>query len=119
MGGWLSKRFGQDMVVVGFATNEGECTTAKTTAVNLQTTEIEPGPDGSFEALARATGIPRFLVDLRRAKPPVAARLQGLTLRSIGVSAPKQQFRPVALSREFDVMAWVEKTRPTRALQSN
>lgn len=122
IGDWLAKRFGQDLVVVGFATNEGQCTTAKTTAANLEATEIQPGPDGSFEALARTSGVPRFLLDLRRAKPgsQVAARLQGgLTLRSIGVSTPKQEFFPAALSREFDVIAWVEKTQATRALTTH
>ncbi|TMQ55703.1 MAG: erythromycin esterase family protein [Candidatus Eisenbacteria bacterium] len=122
MGDWLAKRFGKDMVVVGFATNEGQCTTAKTSAANLEATEIQPGPDGSFEALARASGVPRFLLDLRRAKPgsQIAARLhEGLTLRSIGLSTPKQEFFPAALSREFDVIAWVEKTQATRTLATH
>ena len=122
MGDWLAKRFGTDMVVVGFATNEGQCTTAKTSAANLEATEIEPGPTGSFEALARASGIPRFFLDLRRVEPgsQVATQLQGkLTLRSIGVAKPKQEFYPTALLKEYDVIAWVEKTQATRPLNSH
>jgi erythromycin esterase-like protein len=119
MGDWLAKRLGKDMVVIGLATNEGQCTTTRTTSANLEATPIEPGPKGSFEAFAHASGIPRFLLDLRRAEPgsEVAMQLQGgLTLRSIGVATPKQQFRPAALSKEFDVIAWVEKTQGTRRL---
>jgi erythromycin esterase-like protein len=119
MGDWLAKRLGKDMVVVGFATNEGRCTTTKTTSAHLEATEIRPGSDGSFEALARASGIPRFLLDLRRAEPgtSVAARLRGeLTLRSIGVATPTQEFFPTALSKEYDVIGWVEKTQATRPL---
>jgi len=119
MGDWLARRLGKDMVVIGLATNEGQCTTTRTTSANLEASEIQPGPDGSFEALAQATGIPRFFLDLRRAKQgsQVAAQLQdGLTLRSIGPVTPKQEFWPAALSREFDVIAWVEKTHATRPL---
>jgi len=118
MGDWLAKRLGNDMVVVGFATNEGRCTTTKTTSANLEATQIQPGPEGSFEALARASGIPRFLLDLRRMEPRsrIAAQLAGgLTMRSIGVRTPEQEFWPSAVSREYDVIAWVEKTQATRA----
>jgi erythromycin esterase-like protein len=117
MGDWLAKRFGADMVVFGFATNEGQCTTTATTSANLEATGIQPGPEGSFEALARASGIPRFLLDLRRARrgSPVAARLAGgLTMRSIGPATPKQEFWPAAVAREYDAIAWIEKTQATR-----
>ena len=119
MGEWLAKRFGNDMVVIGFATNEGQCTTTKTTSAHLEATQIQPGPEGSFEALARASGIPRFLLDLRRTEPgsPIAAQLAGgLSMRSIGVLTPEQEFWPSAVSREYDVIAWVEKTQATRPL---
>ncbi len=118
MGEWLGKRFGNDMVVIGFATNEGQCTTTKTTSAHLEATQIQPGPDGSFEALARASGIPRFLLDLRLLEPRsrIATQLAGgLTMRSIGVLTPEQEFWPSAVSREYDVIAWVEKTQATRA----
>ncbi len=119
MGDWLAKRCGSDMVVFGFATNEGQCTTTKTTSAHLEATRIQPGPEGSLEALARASAIPRFLLDLRRAPPgsPVAARLaDGLTMRSIGPSTPEQEFWPAAVARQYDVIAWVERTQATRPL---
>jgi erythromycin esterase-like protein len=121
MGEWLSKRFDKDLVVFGFATNEGRCTTAKSSAASLQSTEILPGPDGSFEALARVSGHPRFLLDLRGVKgSSIDARLNtGLTLRSISFQVPEREFRPVALTREFDAIAWVEKTQATRVLAAN
>ena len=119
MGDWLAKRLGKDMVVIGFATNEGQCTTTRTTSANLEATVIQPGPGGSFEALARASAIPRFLLDVRRAKPGsrVAAQLRGgLTLRSIDVRTHDQEFWPTALLKEYDVIAWVEKTQATHFL---
>lgn len=122
MGDWLAKRLSKDMVVVGLATNEGRCTTTRTTSANLEATEIQPGPEGSFEAFARASGTPRFLLDLRRAEhgSRVATQLQGeLTLRSIGPVTPEQQFSLAALSREYDVIAWVEKTEATRPLTTH
>jgi len=122
MGDWLAKRLGKDMVVVGLATNEGRCTTTRTTSANLEATEIQPGPKGSFEAFAQASGTPRFLLDLRRAEPGsrVATQLEGgLTLRAIDVLTPKQQFWPTALLSEYDVIAWVEKTQATRPLTTH
>ena len=119
MGDWLAKRFGGDLVAIGFATNDGECTTTKTTSAHLEATEIQPGPEGSFEALAQASGIPSFLLDLRRVPrgSPFAARLaQGLTMRSIGPVTPKQEFWPAAVARQYDVIAWVSKTQATRPL---
>ncbi len=120
MGDWLAKRFGKDMLVIGLATNEGQCTTTRTTSANLEATQIQPGPDGSFEALAHASGIPRLLLDLRRAEPGsrIAAQLAGgLTMRSIGVVTPTQEFWPTAVSRAFDVIAWVDTTHATRPLK--
>jgi erythromycin esterase-like protein len=120
MGARLAKHFGRDMVVVGFATNEGRCTTTRTTSAHLEATELQPGPAGSFEALAVASRAPsQFLLDLRRvpAGSPAAAGLSGqLTLRSIGTLTPVQEFWPVALLRDYDVIAWVEKTHATRPL---
>ena len=49
------------------ATGEGQRTTTKTTSNILEAHEIQPAPEGSLESLARASGIPRFLLDLRRA----------------------------------------------------
>jgi len=117
MGEWLAKRFGGDLVAIGFATNQGQCTTTKSTSADLEATEIQPGPEGSFEAIAQASGIPRFLLDLRQVPPgsPLAARLaRGLTMRSIGPATPKQEFWPAAVARQFDVIAWVAKTQATR-----
>lgn len=123
MGDWLSRRFGRDMVVVGFATNEGQCTTTKTTSAHLEATKIQPGPAGSFEALALASRAPsQFLLDLRRAAAgsPAAAGLSGqMMLRSTGTLTPEQEFWPVAIVRDCDVIAWIEKTHPTRPLAAH
>jgi hypothetical protein len=62
----------------------------------------------------------RFLLDLRRAAAgsPAAAGLRGeLTLRSIGIATLKQEFWPTVVSRDFDVIAWVDSTHATRPLK--
>lgn len=120
MGDWLAKRLGKDMVVVGLITGEGQCTMTKTTSNNLEATEIQPAPEGSLEALARASGLPRFLLDLRRAEREshIAARLaDGLTMRAIGPATPTREFWPAAVTHEYDVIAWVGKTQATRPLE--
>jgi erythromycin esterase-like protein len=122
MGDLLAKRVGADMVVFGLATGEGQCMTTKTTSNFLEAHEIQPGPEGSLEALARASGIPRFLLDLRRAgrEPGIATRLAGqLTMRSIGPATPTREFWPSAVSREYDVIAWIQRTQATRPLEQH
>jgi erythromycin esterase-like protein len=120
MGDWLAKRLGTDMVVFGLAAGEGQCTTTKTNSNFLEAYDIQPGPEGSFEALARASGIPRFLLDLRRTErgSGIAARLAGgLTMRAIGPVTPTREFWPSAVSREYDVIAWIQQTQATRPLE--
>jgi erythromycin esterase-like protein len=118
MGDRLAKRFGRDMIVMGFATGEGRFTTSR--EGRLQADELEPGPEGSIETFARGSRIPRFFLDLRRAGPGsgVATKLAtGLTMRSIGAIPPDRGFLPSAISREYDVLAWIEKAQPTRPLE--
>jgi erythromycin esterase-like protein len=119
MGDWLARRFGKDYVVVALATGDGRCTTTRTTSAHLEATAIQPGPPGSFEAMAHASGVPRFLLDLRRARPGsgVAERLaQDLAFRSIGPGTPTREFWPSVLSQDYDVIAWVAETTASRPL---
>ena len=116
MGSWLAKRYGKDMVVIGQTTNEGYYTAIKT---GLGTHELKRGPPGSFEAFAHDAGIPRFLLELRRAREnaAVATLLRtGVSMRSIGGMAMDVQFSPTPILDDYDVLTYIDKTEATRPI---
>jgi erythromycin esterase-like protein len=118
MGKWLADRYGKDLVVVGFAANEGMYTAWKAGAV-LSNNPLSPGPPGSLESFAHDTGVPRFLLDLREARkdPEVETLLRsGVSMRSIGAMSMEAQFYPVPVLDFYDVLAWVDQTGPSRQL---
>jgi len=118
MGKWLADRYGKDLVVVGFAANEGTYTAKQ--GENLASDNVlRPGPTGSIELLAHETGLPRFLLDLREASmdPEMAKILRSrLLMRSIGAMAMDDQFNYTAILDSYDVLAWVDRTESSRPL---
>jgi erythromycin esterase-like protein len=119
MGQWLADHYGKDMVVIGFATNDGGYT-AFTDGGLRSDNVLQPGPPHSLEAYAHATGLPCFLLDLRAARkvPEVEPLLtSGVTMRSIGAMAMEVQFSETPVLDRFDVLAWVDHTGPTRCFK--
>jgi len=118
MGKWLADRYGKDLVVVGFAANEGTYT-AKNGENLASDNVLRPGPKGSIESLAHEPGLPRFLLDLREAyKDPETAKIlqSRLLMRSIGAMAMDIQFDYTAILDSYDVLAWVDRTEASRPL---
>ena len=116
LGDRLTRRFGKDAVVFGFATQEGQYLAFRD---RVQANELVPGPAGSIESLAAASGVPAFLLDLRPARGDrnVTSQLaNGLRMRSIGAAATDDQFSPVSLTRDFDALVFVQKTAATTPL---
>ena len=119
MGQWLDDHYGADMVVVGFATNAGTYTAVNDSGL-ASDNRLQPGPPGSLEAAAHATGVSRFLLDLRAASttPAVEALLRsGMTMRSIGSQAMDAQFHATPVLDHYDVLAWVDSTEATRCFR--
>lgn len=122
MGQWLADRYGMDMdmVVVGFAANEGTYTAWKDKGLG-SSYALQPGPAGSLESFAHDTGVPRFLLDLREAHKNAEvekALRSGVTMRSIGAIAMDEQFYPTPILDYYDLLAWVDRTEATRPLVS-
>jgi erythromycin esterase-like protein len=118
MGKWLADRYGEDMIVVGFATNEGVYTAVKGGKL-VSENALKPGPAESIESFAHETGLPRFLLDLRTARenPEVEKLLRpGVLMRSIGAVAMDFQFMHTPVLDRYDVLAWIDRTEATRPL---
>jgi len=117
MGGYLAEHYGPQFVALGFTANVGTYTALQSGRELSSENQLKPGPAGSFEAIAAATHVPRFLIDLRTAQktPDVDTAFKSqMTMRSIGAVAMKDQFFPAPISDYFDAIAWVAETKASQ-----
>lgn len=121
MGALLRKVYGGQMVVFGFAFNQGSFHAIDESKGIVQDFTVTPAPAGSLDATFAATGIPLFALDLRDAPTtgPVAAWLSELhKSRSIDLfyseSTPAKSLVELRAAQSFDAMLFVEKTTAPR-----
>ena len=120
MGASLRKMYGGQMVVFGFAFNQGSFRALEQTS-GFRDFTVPPAPAGSLDATLAATGIPLFALDLRDAPKsgPVAAWLsESHKTRSIGSmysgDLAAQFLFELKAPQSFDAMLFVEKTTAAR-----
>ncbi len=120
MGAELRKIYGDQMVVFGFAFNQGSFQAIEQ-GKGLRNFTVSPAPAGSLDATLAATGIPAFALDLRpvsKAGPEAAWLLEPHKTRSIGAlyseAAGNSYFSDVAAPQTFDALLFVEKTTAAR-----
>jgi erythromycin esterase-like protein len=116
MGGSLRTALGRQMVVFGFAFNQGSFQAVEQ-GKGLHDFTVPPSPAGSLDATLASVGIPLFALDLRQSPPtgPVADWLsQPHPARSIGAvyseNAAGQFLIPLDARKSFDALLFVEKT---------
>jgi erythromycin esterase len=121
MGASLRKMFGGQMVVFGFAFNQGSFQAISQEKRILKDFTVPPAPASSLDATLAAAKIPLFALDLRQAPQsgPVAAWLgEAHKTRSIGALYPEDQ--PYAFMADlkvpqcFDAVLFVEKPSAAR-----
>ena len=120
MGAALREMFGDQMVVFGFAFNQGSFQAIRP-GNGLQDFTVPPAPAGSLDATLAATGIPLFALDLRQApnSGPVAAWLsEPHRTRSIGAvyseDSSSGYMALLTAPQSFDALLFVEKTTAAR-----
>lgn len=115
LGARLANRFGRDLVVFGFAFHEGRYNAIA---------QGEPPGDrvaklskpGSLEWACHLTGIPRFILDLRRAaaSPPAMAWLsQPMPMRNYAFQAIPDA---IPVGQYFDALIYFDQTTPAESL---
>jgi erythromycin esterase-like protein len=119
MGGHLRKRFGNEMVVMGFVFNQGSFR-AFDTNKELREFVVQPAPPGSLDAVLAATKIPLFALDLRIAnKSPVIDWLRyPQKSREIGSGylGDQASWQEQSPAEAFDVILFADTTSPTRSI---
>jgi erythromycin esterase-like protein len=125
MGAWLRETFGAQMVVFGFAFNQGsfQAVDASKAGITRREFTVPRAPEGSLDATFAAAGIPLFALDLRLAPKsgPVATWLdKSHETRIIGgaFSETSQALEDMRAPEWFDAMLFVERTTAARRIQS-
>lgn len=120
MGSSLREMFGEQMVVFGFAFNQGSFQAIER-GKGLHDFTVSPAPDGSLDATLAATGIPLLAIDLRKIpkRSPVETWWsQPHKSRNIGAVYAKdldnQLLVDLKAPESFDVLLFVEKTTAAR-----
>ena len=117
MGGYLAQRFGQQMVVLGFAFDQGRYNAIGGES-ELRDWEALPPAPNAVETFLKASGLPRFIVDLRRvpAGAPAAWLAQPRPFRAIGALAARCSSVPTIVDDLFDGLIWTDRTNPSSLL---
>jgi len=115
MGHYLDQMYGDEQIVFGFATYEGQYYAVNQGGGDRGNHDLQTPPPESIEAALEGTGLPRLILDLRAAQPGTAASgwlTEPLLIRSIGAMEVEQQFYPRPLSRDFDALIYIKQTTP-------
>jgi erythromycin esterase-like protein len=89
----------------------------------METKAVRPAHPESYERLCHETGVPHFLLDLRRARELRDALLDPRLERAIGViyrpeSELASHYFRASLPRQFDEFVWFDETAAIRPLTS-
>ena len=118
MGSHLAKWHGKDYVVLGFALYKGRYTAVGSNG-GLGTYGTSPAQPGSIEYYTHATGLPRLIIDLRRASkddPDSAWLTRELDHRTIGALA-RDVSLPSVLPDEYDALIAIDDTTASKSLR--
>jgi len=125
MGSALREMFGEQMVVFGFAFNQGSFQAVER-GKGLHDFTISPAPAGSLDATLAATGIPLLALDLRKipkGSPAETWFSQPHKSRNIGAmyatDMDNQFLIDMKAPDSFDVLLFVEKTTAARKNPAN
>lgn len=118
MGGFLSKRHGPEMVVAGFGFHEGRYTAIER-GVGLKANDAGPSAPGSVEWVFHEAGLPRAILDLRKAvkdSPASGWLTEALEHRSIGALAMPSALATADLPSIYDLFIFFDQTTPSTLL---
>lgn len=129
MGASLRKMFGRQMVVFGFAFNQGSFQAMEMpfpSTSGLKAFHVDPAPEGSFDTMLASAGLRIAAIDLR-ALPKAGAVAdwfsQPRATRSIGAgydeSFAAEFLVDQVVPKCYDALLFVEKTTAARALPKN
>ena len=118
-GGQLEKLYPGQMVNVALTALTGSFQAEDSAGAVISPYEMKPLPSDAMENVFAATGKPRLIVDIRKAnaKDPATAWLtESHAFRFVGIAGNAEHYAEFEPSKYFDLIAYFEKTRPSRVL---
>jgi len=122
MGEYLNRSFGNQMVVIGFSSDEGTYTAVQKENKKFigldSTNRLISAKKGSFEEILSTADAPDLLLDLRNIKKEdegAAWLMEKKLFRHIGALAEdKYQFVDTHLTREYDMIIFIRRTSASK-----
>ena len=124
LGQLARETWGEAAVLIGFGTHDGTVTAASDWGARAQTMAVNPSLPESWEAVMHATGLDRFVLDLRGLAAPLQDALSGDRIeRFIGViyrprTERPSHYAPATLAQQFDGYVWFDRTRAVEPLST-
>lgn len=121
MGAFLDDWYGKDQVVIGFAAGEGHYTAIVRKNGLRSDNRLKSPIKHSYEEYFRASGLPSFILDLRKASKDEQGSgwlQRPHSFRSIGALAMDSQFASTDLCNLYDAIIYFDKTTASRSLPS-
>jgi erythromycin esterase len=121
LGAHLAERYGDDQLVVGFASHSGRFTAIQPGLGLVAGNALTPSAPGSLEWRLHETGLPRAVLDLRRASrdaPESSWLRRPHDLRAIGTVTLDRQFFPSVVPDAYDVLIYFDQTHASASFQA-
>jgi protein-L-isoaspartate(D-aspartate) O-methyltransferase len=123
LGQLCRERFGGGVYAVGFGTDRGTVAAASDWGGAMEVKTVRPSHPRSYERLCHASGVPRFLLDLRASGELRDGLLEPRLERAIGVlyrpeTELASHYFEAHLPQQFDEYVWFDETRAVRPLES-
>jgi erythromycin esterase-like protein len=121
VGQLVRERFGDRAYSIGFSTYDGTVTAASEWDGPAELKKVQPGLEGSYEAILHAVGESNFWLDLRDARMRDLLRAEKLN-RAIGViylprTERQSHYFHVRMAEQFDALLHFDRTRAVRPLE--
>lgn len=119
------ERFGDAAALVGFGTHAGTVAAASDWDGDMEVMQVRPSHRDSVERPCHDSGVPRFLLDLRKGRhealrrrllPPRLERFIGVIYRPD--TELQSHYAEVSLPQQFDAYTWFDETTAVTPLGS-
>jgi erythromycin esterase-like protein len=125
IGQLCKEAFGVQALSIGCSTYTGTVAAAEQWGEDMQVMKVNPGLPGSYETLMHTTGIPSFLLDLRKGRCDERLRqalMEKRLERFIGVvyrpdTERQSHYSFAVLPEQFDGLLWFDVTKAVSALE--
>lgn len=123
IGQLVKERFAEEARLIGFGTHTGTVAAATNWDADMEVKQVRPSREGSYERVCHDSGVPSFLLDMRRGvnEEAVEALLDPRLERFIGVIyRPETErwshYSQAVLPNQFDAWVWFDETNAVTPL---